>query len=411
MSINLAELKVKWEQNKHDIIETFGHKLMIESSQPVTFRLGPSDKEHEVLEFCRWIERRYHNDDLSDFVWRERGAFFDNRVENPDPSRHITVGMKITKAFRYFEEDKESLEAIRNEASRVIQKDKVSGILVFSVHPLDYLSISENTYNWRSCHALDGDYRLGNLNYMVDKYTIVCYIRDAAGAVHKLPNFPDSVPWNSKKWRVLLYWDMHNITVASRQYPFEANSAFYIIDEELHKNWNTSDFQLAPGEWRTDHQDIMSKYILNNQKTGQYNDVLSSSLYKNIWHKPFDTDFQSPIYIGEPIHCLHCGADAPAGADTFLCFDCEVKYGIEGRDDIFVCDCCNRRKPIAEVYQTQDGSFICEECRIQETTNCARCDALIFLDDAIYSSRLMECVCQDCATYITDLEEEEEEWQ
>ena len=28
----------------------------------------------------------------------------------------------------------------------------------------DYLSLSENAFNWRSCHALDGEYRAGNLS-------------------------------------------------------------------------------------------------------------------------------------------------------------------------------------------------------------------------------------------------------
>ena len=407
MSLDLTELRTKWEQNKREIIEAFGGQLMLESPEPVIFRLGPSDKEHEVLEFCQWIERRYHNTDLADFIWQERSTFFDNKVEYPDLLRHINAGMKITKAFRYFENNKEILEAIRNEASRVIQKDRVNGTLVFSVHPLDYLSISENTYNWRSCHALDGDYKLGNLNYMADKYTIVCYIRDNAGAAHKLPNFPGCIPWNSKKWRVLLYWDNNNITVASRQYPFEANSAFYTIDKILHQAWNATNFQLAPGEWRTDHQDLMSRYIFNSQKTAQYNDVLSSTLYRNIWHKPFESTTQFPIYIGEPIKCLHCGKDQPAGSDTFLCFDCELTYGVADRDDIFVCDCCNRRRPIEEVYQTQDGSFICEECMEEETTNCADCGTLVFWDDAIYSSKRKVSFCPNCAIYINDLEEED----
>jgi hypothetical protein len=38
---------------------------------------------------------------------------------------------------------------------------------------------------------------------MMDEHTMVCYLK-ASDSV-KLPNFPDDVPWNSKKWRVLLY--------------------------------------------------------------------------------------------------------------------------------------------------------------------------------------------------------------
>ena len=86
----------------------------------------------------------------------------------------------------------------------------MSGDFCISIHPLDFLTSSVNTYNWRSCHALDGEYRAGNLSYMVDKSTIICYLKGANNA--KLPMFPDDVPWNSKKWRVLIYvsdyWDL-----------------------------------------------------------------------------------------------------------------------------------------------------------------------------------------------------------
>ena len=72
------------------------------------------------------------------------------------------------------------------------------------MHPLDYLSLSENTYNWRSCHSLDGEYRAGNLSYMMDKSTVICYLKSNDDVI--LSNFGPEVKWNSKKWRVLLYF-------------------------------------------------------------------------------------------------------------------------------------------------------------------------------------------------------------
>lgn len=126
--------------------------------------------------------------------------------------------MKLVKAFKYFEENPRSLEDIQNYASRIIQEDKIEGTLCFSVHPLDFLSVSENTYNWRSCHALDGEYRAGNLSYMVDRSTFICYLRGAEN--QKLPHFPEDVLWNSKKWRMLLYMeDKRRGLMAGRQYP------------------------------------------------------------------------------------------------------------------------------------------------------------------------------------------------
>ena len=124
----------------------------------------------------------------------------------------------------------------------------------------------------------------------------------------------------------------------------------------------------------------------------------------NIWHKGW---VNKPIVVGEPIHCLHCGKEYPAGADTFLCFSCECNYGTQAREDIFVCDCCGYRKPIDELYQTQDGSYICEQCMQEETVVCANCGERIFYDLAMYSLGRDSYYCNDCWTWIDDSEGED----
>lgn len=405
MSIDLTELRTKWEHNKKKWLDMWGGPIL-EAPQPITFSLSQENKDKEITEFCEWIERKYHDYDLSDFVWAVRQSFFQNKVPSTDTWQNypqgIKEGMKITKAFKYFVEDKDKLEDIRTEASRVIQKDKINGTLVFSVHPLDYLSISETTYNWRSCHAMDGDYRLGNLNYMADACTVVCYIKDSSGSKYKLPNFPESVPWNSKKWRVLLYMG-NGATIASRQYPFVAQDILPIIDHELAQPWNTTGFTLGSESWVTDSLFDMRSQTVDAPHTGQFNDTRISTCYVDIWHKGWARE---PMTIGEPIHCLHCGKDYSAGADTFLCFDCECDYGTQARDDVFVCDCCGYRKPIDELYQTQDGSYICESCMQEETVTCADCGELVFYDLAMYSKKHDNYYCQACWIYVDDTEEE-----
>jgi hypothetical protein len=117
----------------------------------------------------------------------------------------VPKGMKLSKAFKYFVEDEGQLRIIQDVFSEMIQKNKVCGKLCISIHPLDYLSTSETTHNWRSCHALDGEYRAGGLAYMCDKTTVVCYIKSDEDAV--LPRFPHHIKWNDKKWRMLLHME------------------------------------------------------------------------------------------------------------------------------------------------------------------------------------------------------------
>ena len=57
-----------------------------------------------------------------------------------------------------------------------VAENKIEGYLYLSVDPRDFLTLSENDSNWYSCQSLDGDYRSGDLSYMVDGTTIVAYL-------------------------------------------------------------------------------------------------------------------------------------------------------------------------------------------------------------------------------------------
>ena len=50
---------------------------------------------------------------------------------------------------------------------------------------------------------------------MVDSSTFMCYIKSNDDEI--LPNFPDTVPWNSKKWRMLLFFSDYNAYTLCRE--------------------------------------------------------------------------------------------------------------------------------------------------------------------------------------------------
>ena len=93
----------------------------------------------------------------------------------------------------------------------------LNGDLSLSIHPLDYLSMSHNNQNWRSCQSLDGENAAGTLSLMCDKTTAVAYL--ASSELEELDW--GGVHWNSKKWRVLVHIDKSkNLIVLSKHYPF-----------------------------------------------------------------------------------------------------------------------------------------------------------------------------------------------
>ena len=214
-----------WEENKCKFYSRLpGNKLIYQSHTPITMSISEDDKKAELDCFIDNIRWRYSLFELKNFVENNRENFYSNILSEDYPMENGTIipkGMKIIKAFKYFVEDKETLTEIQDKASMLIQNTKISGYFCMSVHPLDYLSLSENTHNWRSCHALDGEYRAGNLSYMTDNCTIICYIKSEHDAV--LPRFPDDIPWADKKWRMLLHVSNDDTMIISgRHYPYES---------------------------------------------------------------------------------------------------------------------------------------------------------------------------------------------
>ena len=199
---------------------TMMNGMIYELDTPVTFELDTSAKEQKLNEFLDWVCREY-GEDMWSFFRENYDGILENKLTAPwgDFPKGMRLSKVLMKVFGLDAED------VRQKLSMLIQSNKVTGKLCMSVHPLDFLSASETNHGWRSCHALDGEYRSGNISYMVDKCTIMMYLKSDAPDT-KLPRFPADVPWNDKKWRCYFYVDNTNHTIyAARQYPFHSDTA------------------------------------------------------------------------------------------------------------------------------------------------------------------------------------------
>lgn len=426
-TVNSDILFEEWFEAKRDFIENWHGQLILEIPYKVCFELSQKDKDSRLDDFINTVANTFDNEYLAQFIEDNRKGFFQNRVVLPWANKYIGVdvpeGMKLLKAFKYFEDDPITLKDLQTQASMIIQEDKVEGTLCFSVHPLDFLSSSENTYKWRSCHALDGEYRAGNLSYMVDSSTIMCYLRGADEA--KLPNFPPEVPWNSKKWRMLLFFsDNWDVLFAGRQYPFFSHSALEIVMQHLSAN------QMCNGRWSKWHNDqitsfdyeeyksaydggsLMWPYICisneimklfdivhDNQGSMHFNDLLRSSCYKPYYcFKYYRRVGEVPkVNIGGNTMCLHCGKAPIVAADTMLCEDCELDFGESSDDRFGYCDYCDRRIVLDEGhYIPSHGQVVCEWCYEQHVKQCSKCNNDFFYDDIIYDKPSHSYMCQHC---------------
>lgn len=429
----------RWANSKSIFWKAMGEQLIFEYPQPVTLEMDAVTKESRIQHFIDWVDQ--YSDSLSYFISQQRDGFFDNKtvmsiyLEGQDVQ--IPQGMKISKAIGRYWADKlspERIDLIQCEMSRIIQENKVSGRLCLSIHPLDFLSASENQHNWRSCHALDGEYRAGNLSYMVDDVTVMAYIKSDVDT--QLPRFPAIVPWNNKKWRCLFFFDrLRGLVYAGRQYPFFSRPALDLVRQCLFESVN---YFVANGreaisvglQWKhncgqeceVNGETIsfnrpyifegcqcvpLDQWVQDTSASMHFNDLLKSSYYSP-WTLRYDAkEFRTsklnqfpPMMVGEAIPCLKCGKDTVThfvcNSDVMVCRECALEDDDLEREWLLTCDNCGGH--IIEGEEIYEGGMtLCESCVENNTVRCEDCGASILtLVDSTYWDEKYGVLCSHC---------------
>ena len=407
--LQLYELMNTWRKNKDYYIKLFGGKPILVSDKKITIVLTEAAKERkfeammDMLGDIVDIESKADNGlTLGDFLEENKDGFFQNEVIESHPEIKIKKGMKQLKCFKYFLPSFTETRNAQDLASRFIQDSKIEGYLYLSVHPLDFLTLSESNSNWRSCQALDGDYRSGNLSYMVDDTTLIAYLAD--GSTKHLRALPDDVLWLDKKWRMLVHTNnFKSVIYYNRQYPFDSDElemeVYKAINETLcngafrKPNHNGFSTVRIPG-WEEsldlDHNFILgaedciydTRDTINDKEFLGYCDLIYSPHFspvtsimienpyttfieescvdkKKIWDKKFHSVYD--IKIGGKVPCVKCGRNHVKRNDSFLCDECIATEDAD-EDYYLVCNTCGSRIYNIKDAVVIDGEFVCKTC-------------------------------------------------
>ena len=323
--------------------------------------------------------------------------------------------MKISRALRFFYDDPTEIQIAM---SRILQEDKITGTLCFSVHPLDFLSLSENNSNWRSCHSLDGDYRAGNLSYMVDKCTMIAYLRHDSEPVI-LERFGPEVPWNDKKWRCLIFFsEDRNICFAGRQYPFPSAGALDTIRDRLledyfsgsrWKNWDNGrmtnfvtgdgfNCRIEPHILLLGDLRSLPSIVQDARGSRHYNDLLYSTVYTPYYtsrsHATFSPS-ESIVRLGGPVRCVRCGDRESGSEEPMMCDEC-ADYRYMSNEHMFCCEVCGRFHPAYESQLVNDTYQVCESCWDAYCGSCDICNEVFFIEDLTFDEDTNEYKCKYC---------------
>lgn len=377
----------KWAENKEKIFHLLGNQL-IKNCGKIKINLPDKMRENKLTNFLDYLYNHTYSIYKSTLITLCDPIISDVynnkiKIDIPlDDGRVIPKGMKLNRAFGYFIQDKNLLTHIQDQYSIFLQDLKLEGELCISIHPLDFLSVSENNSNWRSCHSLDGDYRAGNLAYMSDNCTFVAYIKTPKDT--NISRFGD-VEWNNKIWRCLFFLNEDNTALfAGRQYPRNLeleplNEILNILDIENLKEWKKC----------SDIPGILNKVWSKNKLF--YNDLLNSSYYTDPYiATTISTKYEMKDFtIGEDVGCLYCGETIKHGSSVF----CEEHIGLENK---IICEYCGDYVYEDEAEYVDGYGYVCKCCLEDHFVICENCGKIIHNDDAYYNEETGMYYCEDC---------------
>lgn len=241
-------------------------------------------------------------------------------------------------------------EDFRIAHSMALNTKTLRGTLNLSIHPLDYITMSDNRNNWSSCMSWEdhGEYRQGTIEMMNSPCVVVGYLSSDS---ETLPIGDDN--WNSKKWRCL-FIVTDDVIVPVRQYPYECST----LEEECVK-WLGQLMHFGPdSEARRINSNNLSNltfhtdYMYNDMDCGYDHYILVNSN----GNYSFDNKETISInYSGTP-ECMKCGKPIGGSNEYQLCCDdcIEIEYAE---------NCCICGTPILEDEICWSGwSPYCEHC-------------------------------------------------
>jgi hypothetical protein len=274
----------------------------------------------------------------------------------------IEPGMKLMRALSKLSRMcgcEELFEKARLEHSMLLNQAKFHGTLCLSIHPMDYITMSDNAHNWSSCMNWqnDGDYRIGTIEMMNSPCVVVAYLKSDN---RRFP-ITANLSWNSKSWRTLVV--VHPEVIASvKGYPYAhekaTQSVLQMLKEQAARELNW--------EFNDDIVTFEDSFITLGERKGiefstcrMYNDFGTVQHYAYI-----AKDFQKyrTIDYSGAAECIWCGDYDPdelyPDNNIVCCCNCLTAESSE----YYRCDFCGRFVCEGDTYWLDDGCCACDNC-------------------------------------------------
>ena len=216
-----------------------------------------------------------------------------------------------------FQDFLETIERMRIIHSQILNKKKIKGTLCLSIHPLDYMTMSDNNYDWSSCmrwretdESEAGCYHAGTIEMMNSNNVVVAYLE---GKEKWYPFSLEDGNISNKKWRELFIVD-HDFIIGIKGYPY--------IHDDLEKQIMNILAEMATNTLNFEYRDEIinnssdtisylgkpSKYFTISTCRYMYNDISSNGCNIKWAISPNYAKIEYGEYTyGNEAYCTVCG--------------------------------------------------------------------------------------------------------
>ena len=336
----------------------FGYQTRIIQPLPAQVEIESHDHWYVALDRVCQI-RRYKVGDLCVPAYRLAIELSSKYTLEQIAKNRLDDGSKLLRFLlknEVPEELKTEFELIWSLA--LSQFKTAGGFLVWSIDPLDLLTISEA--NFSSCHSLKPSscHRGGSVNYMTDSATSVIYVANNLMQRYDV-QFPE------KLWRALVYYNPEEGLTMQRQYPY------------TRKGYYEAAVNLIMSYLKKSHSQIYEVYGEDVRPRGY-----ATYIDRSIWCLSFKSEDEIPmIWVGDGI-CPVCG-DWMEEAEFLYC--CPT-----------LCRQCDSPLDPSEIYTGADGYPYCDECFYTLFDRCAQCGETEYIDDMYHDKYADAYYCSVC---------------
>lgn len=383
---SIEEVLSLWNKNKKKLLKIFNNQLRISIPIEVqtntqsmynrykkiysplygalyelqSFKADP--RNHEFMNTLGvWLSKRVTEENIDDYRTLVSLIRYDNIEQGKisfsytfsDGDRKklkIQSGTKTMRAIRkvleyYNFPCMHSFEKWRDDLSLVCTDKYIKSELVFSIHPIDFMTMSDNASGWSSCMSwIDhGGYSTGTIEMMNSNLAVVVYLKSQNSKIKFVFNNFE-IP--NKTWRTLLF--VHkDILLVGKQYPYYSEVLAKTILEEFQtilKNnvgWTYQYKQQPYRDMLHSFDNRYVKYDLGREKNKHKIFVYTNIMYNDIIEDHCTRYWCCRNYVKDSLYlnlsgqatCMCCGEvidedrlDDISTSDKF-CPRCFSKYG------------------------------------------------------------------------------------